>query len=76
MLATRTANNRDRDRKGRHRRPLAAPNTVDGHSTLTVEEVRAIRADPRPQPAIAADYGMSQSNVAKIKLRQTHRQIE
>lgn len=36
---------------------------------LTEEIVRAIRLDTRSQPAIARDYGITQSHVSRIKLR-------
>ena len=34
---------------------------------LTAERVMAIRNDPRPQAAIASDYGITQSNVSCIR---------
>ena len=40
-------------------------------SRLTEEQVLAIRADTRPQRSIAADYGITQTNVSAIKRRQT-----
>lgn len=39
---------------------------------LRDDEVEAIRADTRSQAAIAADYGISQSNVSAIKRRKSH----
>lgn len=38
---------------------------------LSDDDVRAIRADQRPQTKIAAQYGISQSNVSQIKARKT-----
>lgn len=54
-----------------------APKGEDHHDAkLTEEQVRAIRADPRSQRAIAADYGLSQSAIAHIKTRRNWRHIE
>ena len=39
---------------------------------VTAEQVTAIRADTRRQADIAADYGITQSTVSKIKRRTTH----
>lgn len=40
-----------------------------GRNKLTEAQVLAIRADPRPQPQIAADYGISSPHVSGIKSR-------
>lgn len=37
------------------------------HPTLTSEQVRAIRADPRTHRAIAADYPVGVSHISRIK---------
>lgn len=37
---------------------------------LTEDQVRAIRADPRPQTIIAKDYGVYASHISRIKSRQ------
>jgi hypothetical protein len=42
-----------------------------GRNKLTGEQVVAIRADPRVTRGIAADYGISQSNVSCIKAGKT-----
>lgn len=42
---------------------------------LTREQVIAIREDTRSQRAIAADYGLTQANVSRIKLRKTWKHI-
>ena len=42
---------------------------------LTEAQVVAIRADTRPQSAIAADYSIPQQHVSAIKLRQCWRHI-
>jgi HNH endonuclease len=38
---------------------------------ITPDQVRAIRADPRSQTAIAADYGLRPNNISLIKNRVT-----
>lgn len=38
-------------------------------SKLTEEQVRAIRADTRPQKLIAAEYGVRDSQISRIKTR-------
>jgi hypothetical protein len=43
---------------------------------LTDEQVRAIRVDDRRQVDIAADYGIRQSLVSRIKLRQAWRHVQ
>lgn len=40
---------------------------LHGHSKLTEGDVLAIRADPRTQAVIAADYGVSSAYVSQIK---------
>jgi hypothetical protein len=42
-----------------------------GNSKLSDDDIFAIRADLRPQKQIAAQYGISQSNVSHIKNRDT-----
>lgn len=44
-------------------------------SKLTEDQVRAIRADPRTQRVIAAEYGITGSNVCCIKLMQTWKHL-
>lgn len=46
-----------------------------GHSKLTEDQVRAIRVDTRTQRVIAAEYGISQSNVGLIKTRKNWKHI-
>jgi hypothetical protein len=44
-----------------------ASQRIKGRTKLTVEQVRAIRADPRrPQRLIAADYGVNRSMISSI----------
>jgi len=52
-------NNADMTAKGRRAR------------VLTADQVREIRADPRLHRQIANDYGVTQSNVSRIKSRVT-----
>jgi len=56
-LGTRKDNLADMTTKGRRR----------GCIKLTLGQVVAIRADPRSQHKIAAEYGVTQSNVWRIK---------
>jgi hypothetical protein len=59
-LGTNADNNRDMMTKGRQR--------LYGNAKLTVEQVLAIRADPRPQSVIAAEHGIrGHSYVSRIK---------
>lgn len=40
--------------------------------TFTEDEIRAIRADTRPQREIADDYGITQSPISQIKLKKIY----
>jgi hypothetical protein len=64
FVATSEDNSRDRHAKGRDARG-------EGHgcAKLVTAQVHAIRADPRPQRVIAADYGVSHTQVGYIKRR-------
>ena len=68
FLGTQADNLRDMREKGR-----AAPVVGEAHGAarLTEADVLAIRADTRTQAAIAADYGVTQPLVNKIKRRKT-----
>jgi len=48
----------------------------NAQARLTADQVRAIRADPRPEPAIAETYGVSRGAISHIKLRQTWARLE
>lgn len=61
---SRTVNMRDASKKGRTVR-----GTRHGSAKLTEDQVRAIRVDPRPQQAIANEYGISQMSVSFIRRR-------
>ena len=57
-----------RDKAERER----APRGEDNHkAVLTETQVRAIRADPRPSAAVAADYGCAGRTVRNIRTRRT-----
>jgi hypothetical protein len=60
FLGSTSDNARDMASKNRHGRPK-----------LTVEQARAIRADVRPQKEIAAEYGVSQSLISRIRSGET-----
>ena len=47
----------------------SCPGEKHGCAKLTNEQVLAIRQDPRSQRAIAAEYGMSQATIGRIKQR-------
>jgi hypothetical protein len=59
-LGTNKDNTRDMNMKGRN-----------GRTKLTIEQIRAIRADKRMGTVIARDYGISPPAVSKIRLRQS-----
>jgi hypothetical protein len=44
---------------------------ANARSKLTPEKVIAIRADPRPSKLVAAEYGIDESNVRKIRRGKT-----
>ena len=64
FVGTRADNMQDAARKGRV-----------GSAKLTPEDVRAIRADTRPQVAIAASYGVVQTTISSIKRGKTWRHV-
>lgn len=63
--ATRSDNMRDKSKHGTERRGEARFG-----AKLTADQVLAIRADPRPEKPIAADYGISTGTVGKIRRRE------
>lgn len=65
-LGTQADNNADRDRKGRQ---VAPKGEQHGCAKLTVQQVLEIRADERFNYKIATDYGVSFSQVGRIKRR-------
>lgn len=68
FLGTQADNVADMIAKGRKR---VASGERTGNAKLTVVQVDAIRGDGRSQSIIAADYGLHQTTVSRIKLRQT-----
>lgn len=62
FLGTRADNAADRHAKGRDAR-----GEDNGQAGLTVEQVKAIRADPRSQHVVADAYGISQTHVSDIQ---------
>lgn len=67
FLGTNDDNVADCAKKGRHAKLKGVEN---GNAVLIESDVLAIRSDTRRQIDIAADYGVSQSLVSMIKLRQ------
>lgn len=63
FLGTIADNSRDMAVKGR------------GTGKLSPEQVKAIRADPRPQSVIALEYGVIQQTISLIKARKTYRHV-
>lgn len=72
FIGTTQDNVDDKMAKGRFR-PCRGERS--GTSKLTESEIMAIRLDNRPQSTIAADYGISQSNVSIIKQGKTWAEI-
>ncbi len=68
FLGTQADNVADMIAKGRKR---VAAGERTGNAKLTVRQVAEIREDGRSQSVIAADYGVTQTTVSRIKLRQT-----
>jgi len=66
FLGTNADNVRDRNEKSRQ-----AKGEAHADAKLTKGQVYAIRADPRLQREIAADYGVRQNTVSYIKTRTT-----
>lgn len=73
FLGTQLDNIRDMDAKGR-RRVVAHSGERHYAAKLTADQISAICSDGRSQVAIARDYGISQSQVSRIKLGRTWRQ--
>lgn len=82
-LGTQDENVSDRDKKGRHfsptgerhgsrTQPESRPRgEAHANAKLTTEQVIAIRADTRSLRLVAADYGIGQQTVCKIKKGQS-----
>lgn len=70
QVGTRADNMRDMAEKGRAR-SVPRPGESNPFSRLTWEQVEGIRADERPHRAIAADYGVHQTTISRVKRRDT-----
>lgn len=68
FLGTQADNVADMMRKGRYARNCGETN---GRAKLTADQIAEIVSDPRPQIAIAKDYGVKQPQVSRIKRGQT-----
>ena len=78
FLGTRTDNAADRDGKGRGTRPPLVRGERSHLAKLSEDDVRAIRAaraGGETATSIAARYGVRQSNVSAICLRQTWKHV-
>jgi len=64
FLGSHLENMQDMARKGRSARPAGELHNM---VKLTLEQVRAIRADPRVHRLIAPDYNVSKSTISAIK---------
>ncbi|KKM01421.1 hypothetical protein LCGC14_1794570, partial [marine sediment metagenome] len=63
-LGTKGDNATDRDIKGRHWVPSGENHY---NAKLTDGQIKTIRSDPRIQCVIAAEFGIAQSTVSRIK---------
>jgi hypothetical protein len=70
FLGTNADNVADRVAKGRTR-VGSHPGELNPSAKLTGEQVDAIRADPRLQYVIAAEYGVSKMTISEVKRRIT-----
>jgi len=70
FLGDQADNNHDMIAKGRFS-PGVSLGEDHGHAKLTDDDVRAIRAHPGPQTAIAKQFGISQAQVSDIKRRKS-----
>ncbi len=64
FLGTHADNRHDADQKGRSAKPVGETNPA---AKLTREQAAAIKVDRRAQRVIAADYGINQQHVSRIK---------
>lgn len=70
FLGTHTDNMADKMAKGRHHSTPLRGERQNG-ARLKNADIAAIRADPRRQREIAADYGVNQSTISDIKRGET-----
>ena len=71
FLGDAAANSADMVAKGRSTRGVKSAS-----AKLTENDVRAIRADRRAQPLIAADYGVHLCTISSIRTRRTWRHVD
>jgi len=71
FLGDQTENMADKVRKRRQSKGAGT-----GWAKVTEDQVKAILYDTRLQKEIAADYGISQSQVSEIKLRKSWKHVD
>lgn len=71
FVGTRAENSADMVRKRRNPRGAKKP-----LAKLTEKKIRLIRDDPRPQRAIAKDFGVCQASIHRIKARKNWPHVE
>ena len=78
FLGSQSDNMADKQRKNRHKwgNKIWAADEIRPWARLTAEQVLRIRADKRPQTAIAADFGVTQQTVSDIKRRRRWAHLE
>lgn len=64
------------DRSERGRAPVGEENYAWRRSTLTVDDVRAIRADSRTTRTLAPLYGVSSQTISDIRRRRSWRWVD
>jgi hypothetical protein len=75
FLGTNQDNIADRVRKGRSKAPIFRGED-HAQAKLSNDVIRRIREDGRIQRVIAADYGLRQSDISRIKLRQAWKHVD
>lgn len=76
FLGTRADNNADKVAKNRQSRLTGSPGERRPLAKLRNEDIPKIRADPRPQSKIAAEYGISQAVISRIKTGRNWRHVQ
>lgn len=74
VVGSQTDNVTDMDERGR-RKTVSKRGSQHHNAKLTEDDVRAIRADTRSGPKVAADYGITKENVYYIKNRKAWKHI-
>lgn len=75
LLGTNDDNMADMVAKGRAARRNQR-GELNARARLTENDIRAIRADPRPNTHVAPDYGITHSMVSRIRLRKSWAHVE